>query len=305
MNRIYKLFSLNVSSCIHIPETIELPENTQADVNVTMGGINLSEYVPQELLKEDFFIFAYKRQQIYLSCPVGVFEMRDGNNITIMPKEGVSETEIRIFLLGSAMGAIQIQRGFTPIHGGAIVSDNKAVIITGVAGAGKSTMTSTLVSLGLPYLTDDVSSVNMHENKLSVYPAYPQRKLIRDACLLLGYDPNNLAVADEKRDKFAIREKQTWHDTPAQIGKILKLVPNYDSDEVCVKEIVGMNKFKLVMQNLYRYHMHLIDNKFPPQDVKNIANIAQSAEIYEVSVPRNSEKIVLYAKQIITKLNLK
>lgn len=48
------------------------------------------------------------------------------------------------------------------IHAGAVVFDNKAFLIVGESGAGKSTFTAWLVSQGATYLTDELSIIDKH-----------------------------------------------------------------------------------------------------------------------------------------------
>ncbi len=299
---IYKLFELNVKSCVTIEETDALSDDTRVDVEVKYGEIDLTKYFDE--VGDGFFIKTHGRENIFLSCPVGLFHIHDGKEITIQAIEGKTEREIRVFLLGSAMGAIQIQRGYIPVHGGAIVHDGKTIVLTGSPGAGKSTMTSTLVSLGYDYLTDDVASVIFEDGMPLVLPAYPQRKLVRDAAEMLGYNPENLPVVDAGRDKFAVRETHNFVKKPTEFHTLLKLVPNYDTDEVEVTEVDGLNKIKLLTQNLYRYTMHIVGTAFPPQDFKKVAEISKHTKMYIVAVPRNAERLKDFAKQIMDKIDL-
>lgn len=48
------------------------------------------------------------------------------------------------------------------VHSGAVVFDDKAFLIVGESGAGKSTFTTWLVSQGAHYLTDELSIINKH-----------------------------------------------------------------------------------------------------------------------------------------------
>jgi hypothetical protein len=46
--------------------------------------------------------------------------VEEGKNISIEPLPGSSPDKVRLFLLGSTMGALLYQRGFIPLHGSAV-----------------------------------------------------------------------------------------------------------------------------------------------------------------------------------------
>ncbi len=298
MQKMYRLFGLTVSSCIDIPEAVKIDGDLKPDVCVCICEFNIKKYLPENYNVEDFFMTPLTRNHIVFSCPAGIYEIREGRTINIMPKEGVSEAKIRVFLLGSAMGAIQIQRGYIPLHGGAIVSNNKAVIISGQSGTGKSTMTSALVSLGYKYLTDDVSSTVFGNEKPFILPAYPQRKLIRDACTALGFNPERLPIVDIDRDKFAIRDRALWCDNPKELALLVVLEANHENDEVESSEIIGVKKLAAVVQSLYRKNLHYVEGDLPPDDFKKILQITSQIRGLRISIPRKPEKILDNAKKI-------
>ncbi|MGP3786611.1 hypothetical protein [Paenibacillus sp. 1A_MP2] len=86
----------------------------------------------------------------------GLFLMEQGRRIVVSPKAGADDKKVRLFVLGTCMAVIMMQRGILPLHGSAVVIDGWAYAFVGHSGAGKSTLSAALASRGYPLLTDDV-----------------------------------------------------------------------------------------------------------------------------------------------------
>ncbi len=297
MNYYYKVFDLILDSCIELPEAVRIDTPDNVDVVVSFGDTYLDE------TDKKYFFIKRNPQQIIINSMAAVFEVCDGKTITVGLKEGYDERLLRIFLLGSALGAVQYQLGYLPLHGGAIVANDGAIIITGNSGAGKSTMTSTLVGLGYKYLTDDVSGVFMENSVPYVLPAYPQRKLIRDACISLGYDPDTLPVADKDRDKFAIRDPERWRDTPAPLSMILELVRAEEGQPLSVAPLNAIERIRVIKECLYRSFYHMENGIIPPREMKRLLEVASVAQMHTVYVPKDIDNIEKLAKQMAALLH--
>jgi hypothetical protein len=102
----------------------------------------------------------------------------DGKSITIEPFVNADMDEVRLFLLGSAFGALIHQRGLLPFHGSSLKIGNSAIILSGLSGAGKSTLAAAFRQKGYQILSDDVSVISFLNDQIPiVHPGYPQMKL--------------------------------------------------------------------------------------------------------------------------------
>lgn len=54
---------------------------------------------------------------------VARYEVRDGKSITILPIANADEDAVRLYFLGSLLGALLHQRGVLPLHGAAASTD--------------------------------------------------------------------------------------------------------------------------------------------------------------------------------------
>src|SRR5262249_42847204 len=132
-----------------------------------------------------------------LICHVaGVASMlvRDGNEIVIDRAPNSTDEDIRLFLLGSAFGALLHQRGVIVLHGSTIkINEDAAILFVGHSGMGKSTLAAVLHRRGYPWIGDDVCAITFGTDGTPfVAPAYPQTKLAPDALDHLGIDGSSL-----------------------------------------------------------------------------------------------------------------
>ncbi len=301
MSKLYRIFSLCVESCIHLPEAPLIEEAANVDVKIEYGKI---ETIMRPAPNEPLNLFGFVRISdscVQFGCRHAVYEISNANKIVIDPEKDATPEQLRLFLLGSTMAVLLTQRNFFPLHGGAVVVNGKAAIITGVAGAGKSTITSTIVKLGVPYLTDDVSALFYNQGVYNVLPSYPQRKLVRDACLQLGHNVKDLPIVDIARDKFAIRDLENWNCKHMPLAVMINLVPA-GSDAQCieVKKLNAKDNIRLVSDSLYRKELHMEKNgAYTKNTLQQILLIAAQVKAFEISVPRNIKKLEQFAGEII------
>ena len=94
------------------------------------------------------------------------FYIKDGNKIVVSPLGEIDEDVIRLYILGTCMGTILMQRKILPLHGSAIEIDGKVYAIVGDSGAGKSTLASAFLKQGYKLVSDDVIAVSLFSGKL-------------------------------------------------------------------------------------------------------------------------------------------
>ena len=133
---------------------------------------------------------------------IGRFRITDGERIGWQRADaGVSDQDIRTFLLGSAVGALLIQRGMLVLHGNALEKDGQAIVCLGHSGAGKSTLAYALMQQGWRLLADDLVAVN---GEGMVLPGIPRIKLWHDAAKAFGLDPAALPPIREGMNKYLL-----------------------------------------------------------------------------------------------------
>lgn len=292
----YQIYNLCVESDVALTGVPELPSSFSPDLVARIGGLSLDPHTHPSFpaqcdsySKSEWWVFAPSATHILFNCYAGAFEIIDGNRINIMPDPDATPEKIRTFLMGSALGAAQIQRGRIPLHGGAIVVDNKAMVLTGKSGIGKSTLTNAFVEKGYSFLTDDVAAVRVDlDGTPKVIPSFPLRKLCQDACIHFGYDPGALAIADQSRAKHIIADSERWSRHRKPLGWLVEICPAEPEAGFAVQRVTGHAKLFFLMDALYRRGFHL-EMGIAPADMKKLLTIASSVEMLRVYRPHNPE----------------
>lgn len=291
----YRAFGLNISSEIQLPELIE--SEGEPDVYVKFGktplNIKKHRFHNERLqINENSLLLNIKHTAKYF--------IENGNSIIIEPYKDFSPINLRLFLLGSSMGAILYQRGLLPIHGSAVEKNGEAYIIVGKSGMGKSTLAAAMRSIGFRIITDDVSAVYLDENSnIMVLPSYPQQKLWDDSTEMLGLQGNKVIRVIENKDKYAVKVKDDFVSKPIKLKGIYE-ISKYDDritnkENISISSILGVEKFKIVHKNIYRPKfckgMNLTEMSF-----KLCTHIASKIKIAVIERPESSKNPLLVAQ---------
>lgn len=243
---IYSLFGLRVSSELPLPEVA--PGEGAAEVAIRLGKV--PDELPDATKRTAQFEVAPGRLRLEISG-VASFLVSHGNEILIEPAAGAEESEIRVFLLGSAMGALLQQRGFLPLHASAVESRGRAVLFAGDSGLGKSTLAAAFHAAGHRVVADDVTAVRVGDDGVPVaYPAYPELKLWADALDKLGLDAAGLPMPRPQVDKSRLPVDDFGAADPLPITDIYLL--EVGEDEPVIEPIAGMSKLDALARNTYR-----------------------------------------------------
>ena len=119
----------------------------------------------------------------------------DGRRILFHRLSGATAESVSVYLLGQVLSFSLLAFGIDPLHGTVVVADGQAVGFLGDCGHGKSTLAATLLSRGLPVLTDDLIAAQRRSGRWIVHAGVPRLKLFPSvARRLLGPDVQGTAM---------------------------------------------------------------------------------------------------------------
>jgi hypothetical protein len=216
---------------------------------------------------------------------VAMYRVEEGRRIFIAPLPDVPAEKLRLFLLGSAMGALLYQRGLFPLHGSAIETPWGAMIFVGAQGAGKSTLAAQFHRKGYRLLSDDVCAVAALPEGLQILPALAQFRLCADAYERLGTTPGVRFDVD----KYVVPMGEGYCPHPVSLRAIHILV-DHDSSTPVFEVLRGFDRVQRLLENLYR--PHYLKGQGTQSDLMRMAGlIAQTATIVAVTRRRDPEAI--------------
>ncbi|WP_091167133.1 aldolase [Paenibacillus sp. 1_12] len=279
----YKAFGLTVLSEIVLPE---LPQQQgalgdSADILIEKADVSKlwrevssphSKYVVTENL-------------VMLDVPdIAIFSIQDGNKITVSPGRGYDEEISRLYILGTCMGALLMQRRIFPLHGSAVAIDGKAYIIIGDSGAGKSTLATTFLNQGYQLLSDDVIAISFSQNLTPlVTPAYPQQKLWKESLVELGMEMGPYRSIYGRETKYCVPVPSQYFNEPLPLGGVFELVKTVNA-KVEIHPIQGLERLRVLSYHTYRNFLipglRLMDWHF-----NTSASIADTIEFFQLRRP--------------------
>jgi len=177
----------------------------------------------------------------------GSYLVTGGREIVVDVEPGADASAVRLYLLGTAMGALMMQRGHLVLHGNAFRVGDAAAVVVGRSGAGKSTLAAELQRRGLDVLADDVVPVDAQGRAL---PGYPRIKLWGDAVARLGVDAEGLERVASSVDKFQLPIQRTRSEAlPLRWVYVLE---RHTGTDLRVTAASGMETFSLLHEHTYR-----------------------------------------------------
>lgn len=275
----YKAFGLIIQSEIECPELIT--SSGTPDVFVLQGKV-------AESLDSPLFSgvrFQTKEQEFLLHVDnIARYYVQNGKSIIIDIYQNADLSEVRLFLLGSAFGALIHQRGLLPFHGSSVKVGESAIILSGLSGAGKSTLAAAFQKKGYSILSDDVSVISFSENGHPiVHPGYPQMKLWSDSILKLGGDPTHYSKTRKQLEKHSIPIADSFWDKPLPLSKIF-IITSSNLGELKVEQVKGVEKFSLLKTHTYRFNF-VAGKEMNSLHFKSFDLLAKNTEVIKLSRP--------------------
>ena len=184
---------------------------------------------------------------------VGRFRIARGEEIAIDPAPGASERNLRVYLLGSAMGALLHQRGVLPLHANAVEIGGHAVAFLGRSGAGKSTLAAWFADRGHRVLCDDVCAVSLGEDGAPlVAPGVPRLRLWEDALVRAGRDSADYERSFDGQEKYDVPAAASAAEGPLPLAACYVLARAGDGVAESIERLAGAAAVDALVANTYR-----------------------------------------------------
>ena len=281
----YQIFGLNVASEFHLSKLNSYPFDTPADVVIKstkdaidiQTGVKLGKF--SQISPDDYF----------LDVPqVAKYYVQNGHTINIDKNDSASDLHIQAFLFGTIFANVLQYHGYLVLHGSAIQVGDKAVIFSGESGTGKSTTAAAFIKRGYSLLTDDVVVLSPHKDgSFSLVSGPPRLKLWQSAIDKLGVTTDQMVPIANKLDKYELPVA-----IDSSIGNNIQVSTFYElnshlADDIQFKQIDGINKLELLIDNTYRYRMLKPMGKLA-EHLKFCTELSKQIRVYKVYRPKNA-----------------
>ena len=279
----YCVYGLNIKSEIEIDE-FEKISNIFNDDLVVIKYSKMDQEIKKSIL-EDRKIQLYQNKIWFHIDNIATYCITNGNKIEVELCDNADMKLMKIYVMCSCLGFIMIQRDIVAIHGGTIVIDNKAIILTGNRGAGKSTLTTGLRLKGYPFISDDVAAIEIKDNIPMVKHGFPYQKLCSSAMDKLGYDKEKyFSFMSDTEIKYLVNAHDDFIYEDTRLFALCELSVG-DVEEVQIEEIKGSEKLNKLIANRYRVEFVQAMGGISPIAFKILLQIAKNIKFYKIIRP--------------------
>ena len=279
---LYHAFNLTIISQLELPELLSSQNQSmlQPDVCIQWGPVNSSG------LEHSLFngvAFQTNEESLWLNVPnVARYLISNGNRITIEPFAQSDEDSIRVFLLGSCMGALLMQRNLFLLHANAVKVGDHCISFSGASGAGKSTLAAAFLQQGYSILADDVCAINQNGD---VLPGFPQIKLWADVSRYMTIDTQSLRKIRPNLEKFSVPAGEQFHPHPVPL-KTVYILSSHNKDTFELTELKASQKFNPLKNNAYRIQ-YLKGLRKKHTHFKQCGAIASQVDVVHIKRPNH------------------
>ncbi|OWY14196.1 hypothetical protein B6V73_16490 [Thioclava sp. JM3] len=281
----YITYGLVFASDLELPELQSIStEKSVADVAIKFGPVPADGLPGGRQISPFIWVGT---DDFWLEVPqVARFRVSDKRQITIDPAPGIDEASIRVFLLGSGLGALLFQRGMLILHGNAIEIDGHCMVCVGPSGAGKSTLAAAFAQRGYRLLADDVVPIDPAG---CAVPGFPRIKLWQDTADKLGIQTDELQRIRPELKKYNLPTRTEFCEDPRPVRWIYRLSPHHRSD-ITLTPLTGIEKFKRLRENTYR-HRFMVGMSLQATHLEQCGALANQARMALAERPSDGFEI--------------
>jgi hypothetical protein len=300
--QVYTAFGLSVRSEIPLPELLNQHKELECEMDLTIEKGDLIQLWSDLASTKSGYVV--RENLVMFHVPnIAIFSIQDGKRITISPLDGYDEEIVRLYTLGTCMGAILMQRRVFPLHGSAIAIGGKAYAIIGDSGAGKSTLASALLNHGYQLLSDDVIAISFREDEVTPYvtPSYPQQKLWQTSLEMFGMEQSQYQSIYGRENKYSVPVTTRYYFESLPLGGVFELEKTQD-ENIKISKIERLGQLKTLSYHTYRNF--LIPNLGLMEWHFNTSiRVINNLDIYRLSRPNSSYSVPQLVSTMLTTIN--
>jgi hypothetical protein len=278
----YQAYGQTIGASFPIPEFIEGGVHDKPDITIYEGETPESL---EDALGEGVLYQARSNQFLLKLDHIAHFLVQNGNEIVVRRTPGSLDSDVRLFLLGSCLGALLHQQGMLTLHASAMQVGDGAVLFAGQSDSGKSTLLGAFLRRGYKMMADDITGIMTDGNgRVVALPAISRIQLWADAVKALKHDPAQLVQVRPDLQKFQLDTRDRFVSSALPISRIYTILHN-NKDEFSLEPMPKIARFRTVLYSTY--HQQFLDglDMRAPHFVLTHAT-ANQAEVIRVIRPR-------------------
>jgi hypothetical protein len=254
----YSTYGFTVVSHIPLPELTPIDACDQPDIEIVAGNVDQTLLNGRQVNR--WLQMGEDQCQMWIEG-IANYRVESGKRIVIDRRvkdptaAAALPSDVRVYLLGSALGVLAYQRGWLPLHINAVQAPSGDLwAFTGPSGAGKSTLGAWLhTRLGWPQITDDVAVVKPEDQLPLLYAGPRKIKLWKETIEALQIDMEGAQRDLSRVEKFHILAPNN-HEAPvlAPLKHLVILERGAAGSQPSLTEVFGDEAVVMLLDTLYR-----------------------------------------------------
>ncbi|RDB44395.1 hypothetical protein DU490_02150 [Halomonas sp. DQ26W] len=228
---------------------------------------------------------------------IGRYRIEQGRRIMVDrrvprdPGHQVATGDVRLYLLGAALGILLHQRQCLPLHVSAVHTPAGVWAFTGESGAGKSTMAAWLHKQhGWPLVSDDVAVIEPDASEPVLHPGPPRLKLWQDALAAMAIDTSGLMRDLTRADKYHLNAQAGFRAEPKPLKVLVELERAEPDEAPSLVPLSGVEAFRVLLRALYRAELGQLFNP-PARLLTTVSALASQIQVYRFRRPWSLERM--------------
>ncbi len=238
----YYTFGLSIDSRIPLPELCVRQDADPPQVEIDEGTLPSGN---GDLFNAGPGLFLLSMRGVAQYMASG------GTDIKVDIEAGADQESVRLFLLGSVLGALLHQRGLLPLHASAIETAKGAVLFAGTSGTGKSALAAAFHARGYRVLADEICVVDSSSIDCPVLPAFPRLLLWPDVIEQLGLSGPHVRPVRPKLRKHHVPLTHGFAHGPVPLHSIY--IPRFtNAGGFDLSRVAGARKIRKLIEITFR-----------------------------------------------------
>jgi hypothetical protein len=257
-----------------------------AEVTVERGAVA----APPLPADRDVDIFVEEDRLAMTVRGVARYLAAGGTRIVVDPEPGAEERDVLLYLSGSMMGAIWLQRELLPLHASAVeLPGGGCVAFTGPSGAGKSSLAAHFARAGHGLVADDVCVLAEREGGYAVWPGPARVKLAPDALDALNEPKSGLSHAGGTREKYHLDLVPARESGGSPVPLRCVFLLSYGDDSPRVLRLQGLDAIDAIGGHTYRLEF-VRPLGLESGWLRRVASVARIVPVYRLIRPSGHDR---------------
>jgi hypothetical protein len=296
----YFSYGLNIRSWIPLPDLHQT--QSSPDVTIAAGRVSdsafYSEFDPSKLILRPeirLAVRAVKDSFCFDWDGLAKCTVTNGRDAVVELADGIEPEDFTPFVTGPILAVLLHQRERLVLHSSVVQIGDRAVLLVGHKGQGKSTLAAHFHAAGYKILSDDLAPIQFVHGKALVLPGHPQLRLFPDSAESLGLDPSDLETVNSGTTKRQLPLTGSFGTDAIPIAAVFSLE---EGSDIVASELGYLDSFTELGRHTY-LSLYVEATENSKLHFEHCNQLIDHAPIFRLLRPRTFDSTAAVIKRIV------